>query len=188
MRDSPKHKQDLEAAHSHVGGPAEQCSRLDSMVFSSLSKAEEMHPSASFPLSLCGPACPCPTTHQWPCVQPRQILLTHSGAPHRQQGLLNPCSPQPLLQFSVLPSSSQCFVADPFRMVQPVPCRKKRQELVLAATRTSHWHGVTPKQGCGVYWCYSGFVLVHLRLKFERTSKRAMHRNIKNCSLGKFHQ
>ena len=129
MRDSPRHKLGLEAAHRHARGPSEQWSRLDSIVSSLLSQAEDMqpsHPSASFPLSLCGPACPYPTTHQWPCVQLRKTPFTHvPGAPCRHQGLLHPGSPQPLLQFSVLPSPSQRFVSDPFRMLQLVLCRGK---------------------------------------------------------------
>lgn len=55
VKDSPKHKWDLGAAHGHAWG---QQSRLDSVVFSLLNKADEMqisHPSARFLLSLCAP-------------------------------------------------------------------------------------------------------------------------------------
>lgn len=39
--------------------------------------------------------------------------------------------------------------------------------MALAAVRTSHWLGDTPKQGCKWYWCYSRFVLMYLRSKFD---------------------
>lgn len=90
-----------------------QWGKLDSIVFSLLTEAEEIqssHSSASFMPSLHGPACPCPTPPltRDPVSSPKHS--PHTEAPHKWQGLLHPSSPQPLLQFSVLSSLSHHFV------------------------------------------------------------------------------
>lgn len=117
--DSPKHKRDLGAAHGRAWGPAEQGSGLDSMVLSLLNQADNRqtsHPSASFLLSLCGPACPWATTHQRPCVQPQKILLSHTGAPCRQKRPWQPVGSSSVFCCSITFTES-------FRIMQPVPCR-----------------------------------------------------------------
>lgn len=107
-------------------------------------------------LTLCVLACPCPTSPPLTlCPAPKDSLYS-SRAPHSWQWLLHPSSPT---ASSPVLCSSTTFTALCVRSLQDgAACslQGKRQELLLAAICTSHWHGVPPKQGHGV----SGVILI----------------------------
>lgn len=128
-----------------------QWSKLDSIVFSLLTKAEEMetsHPSASFLPSLCGPASPCPTPPltRDPVSSPRRLSSFTLGPHTNSRGCYIPAAHGPL--------SSSLF----FHYFHTAWCH---------GAGTSHWHNIAPKQGHDFYWSYSRFALVHLRSKFD---------------------
>lgn len=134
-------------------------------------EAEEVqtsHPSASFPLCFCGPSCPLPTVPS-PTSDPTSSPVRFSFLSWDPMQAAEAA----VSSFHHLFSSSLLFhhlhgtlCQIPSGWCSQFPTGDKVRNGTNCRTHFSLVDD-TPKQGCEWYWCYSRFVLVYLRSKFD---------------------